>query len=106
MTQVKMNQIRFVYVSVLSFVVISLAISIYILFQQSIRLDESQSLWAATKTITGIINYISLDVHVPLYELILHFWLQIFGTNIIFARLLSFLFFLGTLPILFIIAKD
>ncbi|HUD44803.1 MAG TPA: glycosyltransferase family 39 protein [Patescibacteria group bacterium] len=85
------------------FCLIGLAIIInYItVSSQSIRLDESQSLWAATKSIPALLTWTSQDVHVPLYNLMLHFWIQIFGTNIAVVRRLSFMFFLLTLPVLY-----
>lgn len=92
-------------ITTIVFIIISLCISAYILFQQSLRLDEAQSLWAAAKSVPGIIEFISTDVHVPLYHLILHFWLQIFGNNILSARVLSFIFFLASIFFLYAIAK-
>lgn len=91
-------------ISAILFVVVSLSLNAYILFHQSLRLDEAQSLWAATKSVPGIINYIAQDVHVPLYELLLHFWIQIFGNSVITARTLSFVFFVLTIPVLYILA--
>lgn len=83
------------------FVIISSVISAVTLFGQSLRLDESQSIWVSTKSITGILDYVAHDVHVPLYELLLHLWMQVFGRDIIFARLLSFLFFAASIPVLY-----
>ncbi len=82
-------------------IAVSLFISTFTLEVQSIRLDESQSVWIATKSIPAIFNLVAEDVHVPLYFLILHFWLQIFGTQIAAARALSLLFFILSLPILY-----
>jgi uncharacterized membrane protein len=101
-----MNKQRLSLLTVVLFVVISLFFSIYVLFQQSIRLDEAQSLWVSSKTIPGIIEYLSKDVQTPLYHIILHFWLMIFGINIISARALSFLFFILSIPIIYILARQ
>jgi uncharacterized membrane protein len=76
------------------------------LYSQSIRLDESQSLWVSSKPLVNILQTISQDVHVPLYAVLLHFWIQIFGNDIIFARTLSLLFFVLTLPALYFMAKE
>ncbi len=89
------------YISLCLLIAISIGVNLITVTDQSIRLDESQSLWAATKSVTGILKYISQDVQVPLYELLLHFWIQIFGTNIVIARGLSFIFFIFTLPVLY-----
>lgn len=72
----------------------------------SIRLDEAQSLWISTKPVHSILYFIAQDVHVPLYSLLLHFWVQIFGNSIIVARSLSFLFFLLTIPVLYKVAYE
>ncbi len=89
------------YLTLCLLIAISIGVNLLTVTDQSIRLDESQSLWAATKSVPGIINYISQDVQVPLYELLLHFWIQIFGTNIAIVRGLSFIFFILTLPVLY-----
>ncbi len=80
--------------------------NLFLLYRQSIRLDESQSIWVATKPLSAIIPYIAKDVHVPLYFILLHFWMQIFGTDITIIRLLSFIFFILSLPTIYIITKE
>lgn len=77
-----------------------------LLFSQSIRLDESQSIWSATKGVAALLRYTAEDVNVPLYIFILHFWLQIFGTGIQAVRALSVIFFVATLPVLYKLAKE
>jgi mannosyltransferase len=84
----------------------SLALSLFTLSHQSIRLDEAQSLWVATKPVHALMRWIAEDVHVPLYPLLLHLWVQVFGTDILVARIPSFLFFLGTLPVLYLLGKE
>jgi uncharacterized membrane protein len=79
--------------------------SIYLNIFSSIRLDEAQSIWASTKTVPGILKYIAQDVHVPLYTLLLHFWMQIFGTQLIVVRLLSVIFFLLSIPAMFYLSN-
>ncbi len=67
---------------------------VFTLYSQSLRLDESQSIWVATKSVGEILNFVGQDVHVPLYFLLLHFWIQIFGTDVFVSRLLSLIFFI------------
>src|SRR5258706_1629068 len=74
--------------SLLVIAAITVAISFFTLFSQSIRLDESQSIWVATKPVISILYLDAQDVLVPLYSIILHFWLQIFGTSVVAARIL------------------
>lgn len=84
----------------------SLAITSYSLYTQSIRLDESQSLWVATKSVPALLSFVASDVHVPLYLLLLHFWVSLFGNSIAVARTLSLLFYLLTLPVLYKLAYE
>lgn len=74
--------------------VVSLLGSTFTLYVQSLRLDEAQSIWVATKSIHEILKFTAEDVHVPLYFITLHFWLQVFGTSVAMARTLSLIFFL------------
>jgi len=82
------------------FIIILVSIVVY-LSNQSIRLDESQTIWVASKPINTVWRLIGEDVHVPLYFTILHFWMQVFGNTIISARIPSFIFYLLTLYVLY-----
>lgn len=93
-------------ISLLTCIILSVLISMLTLSTQSIRLDEAQSLWVSSKSIPMILHLVAQDVHVPLYEFILHFWLQFFGLNITMARGLSFIFFLFTLPVLYRLCRE
>lgn len=84
----------------------SLFITGYNLLTQSIRLDEAQSIWASTKPLLSILEFISKDVAAPLYAILLHFWIQIFGTDIRIVRALSLVFFIFTLPFLYRVAVE
>ena len=84
-------------------VVASLLINLYFLYSQSIRLDEAQSIWVATKSVVTILKINGQDVQVPFYTLLLHFWTQILGTDIVIARLLSWILFIWTLPFLYLL---
>jgi len=87
-------------------VILSCLVTISTLIFQSIRLDEAQSLWVATKSVPEIFHLDAQDVLVPFYEVLLHFWIQLFGTTIAAARILSFLFFVVTLPFLYQLGKE
>lgn len=78
----------------------------FLFFQrQSLRLDEAQSLWQTSHTPAKIINLVAQDVHVPLYHMILHFWQFTFGNGVVTARLLSLIFFLASIPALYLLGK-
>lgn len=97
------------YATVLALAVIAglcLSINWLTLSSQSIRLDEAQSIWVSTKSMLTIIKLTSEDVHVPLYGILLHFWLQFFGNTILAARSLSLLFFVATIIPLYVTVKE
>lgn len=87
-------------------IVASICFTVFTLAFQSIRLDEAQSIWVSTKSVSQILQLDAQDVLVPLYELLLHVWMQIFGSSVLAARSFSFIFFLATLPALYSLAKE
>lgn len=80
-------------------------ISQLFLIHNSIRLDESQSLWQSSHSLFGVLHVVALDVHVPLYHLMLHFWQIYFGQSIEAARWLSMIFFLLSIPAFYALAR-
>src|SRR5690348_2034841 len=75
-----------------------LLVSITLLSHQSLRLDESQSLWQTSHSPHEILSIVASDVHVPLYHFLLHYWQMFLGNGVTTARWLSLLFFLATIP--------
>lgn len=71
----------------------------------SLRLDEAQSLFQTNRDVAGMLHLVAQDVHVPLYHVLLHFWLLIFGQDILTARLLSLMFFVGTIVMTYVLAR-
>ena len=64
---------------------------------QSLWRDEAFSYLLAKKNIFQIIILTAKDFNPPLYYLILHYWIKIFGSSEIALRSLSFIFFWATL---------
>jgi mannosyltransferase len=85
---------------------ISIAISVLTLLNQSIRLDEAQSVWVYTKSFSAFMHLTAEDVLVPLYGTLLHFWMQIFGTSTYALRAMSMVFFIATVPLLYKLSKS
>ncbi len=78
-----------------------LGVSLFFLSKQSLRLDEAQSIWQASHTAQGVLHTIAEDVTLPLYPLLLHFWIFMFGDGVGMLRLMSLLFFLATIPAIY-----
>lgn len=71
---------------------------------ESYWFDEIYSMTIAKLSFPGIVPMAAKDVHPPLYYMISHLWLNIFGTNELAARSLSAVFSLATIPVLYSIA--
>ncbi len=72
-----------------------------VIINQSFWLDEAASLMAARVPLTDFVNYLSHDFHPPLYYLLLHFWLKFGLYQESFLRLLSVIFGVLTVYVLY-----
>lgn len=93
-------------VSIVVMMGVAAATSLLLFAHQSLRLDESQSLWQVSHSPAQMLTLIGQDVHVPLYHLILHLWVVVFGDSVSGVRLLSLLFFLATIPAVYLLARQ
>ena len=73
---------------------------------QSFWRDEAFSYFMAKKSVFEIIFLTVKDFNPPLYYLILHFWIKIFGGSEIALRSLSIIFFWATIYIAFLFLND
>ncbi len=73
---------------------------------QSFWRDEAFSYFMAKKNIVEIIFLTAKDFNPPLYYLILHFWMRVFGGSEIALRSLSIVFFWGTIYVAFLFLND
>ncbi len=73
---------------------------------QSFWRDEAFSYFLAKKNLFEIIFLSLKDFSPPLYYLILHFWMKIFGSSEIALRLMSLIFFWLTTYVFFIFLTD
>lgn len=71
----------------------------------SLRLDESQTIWQTSQSLTNLLDSLSRNVHVPFYHISFHFWQAWFGNGVVVGRLYSLLFMLATIPSLFYFTK-
>ena len=68
-------------------------------YVQSFWRDEAFSYLLAKQSIFQILSLTAKDFNPPLYYLLLHVWMNVFGSSEIAIRTLSFFFFLGLLYI-------
>ena len=89
-----------------SLMTFAVLISLLLLGHQSLRLDEAQSLWQVSHTPSKLVYLVAQDVHVPLYHFLLYGWTLMFGNGIASARVLSLIFFVATIPLVYFLGKD
>ncbi|MGH2542748.1 MAG: hypothetical protein ACRDIB_08125, partial [Ardenticatenaceae bacterium] len=63
--------------------------------------DEGYSLFFATESPARLLELTSLDIHPPLYYLLLQGWMALVGIGAMQARLLSVLIGVATIPVMF-----
>lgn len=73
---------------------------------QSFWSDEAFSYLLAKRSLIEIIKLTGRDFNPPLYYLLLHYWLKIFGPSEIALRSLSFIFFAATIYVVFLFLKN
>ncbi len=84
---------------------VPILLSYFFFMSQSLRLDESQSLWQTSRNVLDIFSIVAGDVHVPLFHILLHFWILLFGETVQIARGMSLFFFLLSIPALYVLGK-
>ena len=75
------------------------------LMSTSLRLDEAQSIWQTSHSLPETLRIVANDVHVPLYHILLHYWMILFGSGVVSVRSLSLAFFLASIPLLYPLAR-
>lgn len=89
----------------LGLVGVVLVISYYFMMNESIRLDEAQSIWQSSHSLGRTLEIVAQDVHVPMYHILLHYWMIIFGTGVEAARAMSMLFFVLSIFVVYLLAR-
>ncbi|MCX7955746.1 MAG: hypothetical protein N2593_01380 [Patescibacteria group bacterium] len=77
-----------------------------VFFIQSLWRDEAFSYLISKKNIIEILFLTAKDFNPPLYYIILHFWIKIFGYSEIVLRSLSLIFYLGIIYVSFLFLNE
>src|SRR3989344_9305768 len=88
---------------IVGFMVAAFLMSYFIFSGQSLRLDESQSLWQTSFSAGRLLEIVASDVHVPFYHVILHYWQILFGNDVAATRSLSLIFFIFTIAAVYLL---
>jgi len=99
------NEKRYTVLFISLLILFTVGMSYFFFSHQSLRLDESQSLWQTSRTTLTVIEIVAKDVHVPLYHILLHFWQTLFGNDVQVVRALSLIFAILSIPAMYMLGK-
>jgi len=88
-------------------ILIGTFLRLYQLGSNSLWFDEAISVWFANESPGNIIiKQTSADVHPPFYYIVLSLWINVFGNGEFDVRLLSAIFGILSIPLLYLIVKN
>jgi 4-amino-4-deoxy-L-arabinose transferase-like glycosyltransferase len=82
-------------------ILVALGLRLARLTFQPLWWDEGWSLYFATTDVRAMLELTAVDIHPPLYYLLLHLWIRLFGPGVFSVRLLSVLIGTATVPLLY-----
>jgi mannosyltransferase len=98
---------EFIYLfAVIGIILFGAYLRVWQIGNESLRLDEAQSLWQASHSLAFIRDYMLQNVHLPLHNTLLHFWIRVFGTSESTIRLMSALWGVLLMPVMYFLAKE
>lgn len=99
------NNIHFI-LAFLGVLFLGIAVRLWGLSAESLRLDEAQSIWQASHSMEFIRQYMLKNVHLPLHNTLLHVWMQFFGTSEASVRMLAAIPGILFLPAIYLLARE
>jgi 4-amino-4-deoxy-L-arabinose transferase-like glycosyltransferase len=91
--------------SIAGIVLLGLVLRLVRLNFQPLWWDEGWSLYFATTGVGNMMQLTAVDIHPPLYYLLLHAWIGLFGPKPISVRLLSVFIGAASIPLLYAVGK-
>ncbi|MGZ4883597.1 MAG: glycosyltransferase family 39 protein, partial [Halobacteriota archaeon] len=92
--------------ALLVIVLLGTFLRVYNLGAHSLGTDDTWSVWIAPQDISSILRYTAADVHPPLYYVVLHFWTAYLGTSELTLKLLSIIFGVAAIPVLYLVGRE
>jgi 4-amino-4-deoxy-L-arabinose transferase-like glycosyltransferase len=80
---------------------LALGLRVVFLTLQPLWWDEGWSVYFATIDVGAMLERTAVDIHPPLYYLLLHLWVEVLGSSVQAVRLLSVLIGTVTVPVLY-----
>jgi 4-amino-4-deoxy-L-arabinose transferase-like glycosyltransferase len=86
-------------------ILVALGLRLVQLTFQPLWWDEGWSLYFASANIGTLLERTAVDIHPPLYYLLLHLWIGLFGSSVVAVRLLSVLIGVATVPLIYLAGR-
>src|SRR3990167_9512842 len=87
-------------------ILLGLFLRLFILSQRgSLWFDEAFSVHFAEMPLKQMLHYLRFENNPPLYFVLLHFWMKLFGNTEVVVRLLSMLFGIAAIPLIYMIGR-
>jgi mannosyltransferase len=99
------SQASFITVALIALLIIAVSIRLIGIGKESVWLDEAITLRQAEQPMAITIHFVANDSHFPLYVILMHFWVRLFGISEIAARMLSLVFGVGSVYLIFLLGK-
>lgn len=85
---------------------LALVIRLFGIDRESLWIDEAYSIWFARQPYGDLVGDIAItEFNPPLYYLLLHVWVDLFGESVVSLRLLSSLINVATIPFVYLTAR-
>lgn len=94
------------YLLLITLLIFGAFLRIYSLSKESLVLDEAQSVWQASHSPSFILHYSAQNVHLPLHNLLLHYWITLFGASESSVRMLAVIPGILVLPYIYLLAYE
>ncbi|MGD8819304.1 MAG: glycosyltransferase family 39 protein, partial [Anaerolineae bacterium] len=90
---------------VLALILVALGLRLARLSFQPLWWDEGWSVYFASSELRTIFELTAVDIHPPLYYVLLHYWTQFLGSGVVAIRLFSVLTGLASIPCLYAVGR-
>jgi len=94
------------FVLLLVITLVALALRLHQLGDRSLWVDEAMSVVFASKPLPELFQLlVTEDIHPPLYPVLLHYWMAIFGSSEFAARFPSLVFGVALIPLIYLVGR-
>lgn len=93
--------------AIISIIIVAAIIRLIAVFNVgTFHFDDMFSVYFTSMNLKEMFSFLKYEVHPPLFYLLLHFWIKIFGTNEIITRIPALIFSLACIPLLYYLGKQ